>query len=252
MTRGKIPLFKKSFVINLDESKDRLANISKQAALAGVPLQRWPAVNLKKQGINLHALPSMGVGKIIYLSRGGEFQNLGAIGCYLSHKSLYEHLAKEAATETDAKGYLIFEDDVEIPLDFKERLRGIEHYIPDDWDIIYLDKAFPTGYMINDRIARLAKDTTAQRSFGNHAYIIRAKSIGTKILPYLKQMTDEVDIQLNQNMDTLNCYIPIPTILNLNHGLAKNSSIYHKDRKNTGNTSEKEKTKGILGLFGVN
>lgn len=223
-----MPLFLDTYVINLDDSKDRMANIKAKADVAGLKIHRWPAVNLKKPGTNLHELPKIGVGKLLYISRGEKINNLGAIGCFLSHRSVLQHLAEKGTATGKAMGYMIMEDDVDIPPDLFERLEEIRPYIPEDWDMIHLFKILPTGYMVNSKVARLSKDNTALRNYGNYAYIVRHESLD-KIVPLLEHMRDEVDIQLNQHMDTLNCYIPVPPILKTNQELASKSIIANTD-----------------------
>ncbi len=115
-----IPTVDKIFVINLNHNTDRLYNFSVLMSKLDYQFERFEAVNGQLY-------------KPQYLSPG-------EYGCYLSHKSLWEKIAKDP----DLNKAIIFEDDV----DLSEGLEGIEHadvlikhYITHySYDIFYLGK----------------------------------------------------------------------------------------------------------------
>lgn len=108
------------FVINLDHNTDRLHNFSMLMKDLGYQFTRFKAINGQLY-------------KPDYLSPG-------EYGCYLSHKTLWEKIAKDP----DINKAIIFEDDVILG----EGLEGIdhakvliEHYVNQySYDIFYLGK----------------------------------------------------------------------------------------------------------------
>jgi len=89
------------YVINLDESKDRLANITRSLALLGVPFERIPAVAGAR-------LPSRVRDEFLETRRGCRLTP-GEIGCFLSH-----HLAWQTLLSSGQTWATILEDDAVI------------------------------------------------------------------------------------------------------------------------------------------
>jgi hypothetical protein len=90
---GPIPIVD-SHVINMDKSRDRLAEIQASAKQANLPLIRWPAVDgttIKEDDVRRHK-----VSKLI-TRHTAEKKQPGVIGCFLSHKSLLKHLESRSA-----------------------------------------------------------------------------------------------------------------------------------------------------------
>ncbi len=93
-------------VINLEKSKERLAQFKAAAAVAGLDVERWPAFdgrNLKKEDIYKY-----NISELIWRHTQAT-RKMGVIGCWLSHKQLLASLEKRHASSGDI--HLIFEDD---------------------------------------------------------------------------------------------------------------------------------------------
>ena len=74
----------------------------------------------------------------------------GQIGCVLSHLSLMKHFL--------AQGYekaLIFEDDVDLPNNFKELFEERMNYMPNDWDMVFLDYYSSNPSSVNAYVAKM-------------------------------------------------------------------------------------------------
>ena len=201
------PYFKDAYVINMDKYPDRFKRIEENAKGAGFTIKRWPGVEIMEE--HVLSLPEKGIGTLIYTSRAGGKRNLGAIGCFLAHRGLLEHIA----ANPNGTGTFICEDDVEIPPDFLSKLEAVSSEIPEDWDIIYMNKYMIQGTSVSTHILKLNQDLTSSKNMGTWAFIVKNESIKSKILPVLRQMIDELDLQLGRNADTLNMYLITPPIV---------------------------------------
>lgn len=219
------PLFDDAYTITLDKYPERFPRIKANAEEAGIILKKWPGVEVKDEEVL--SLPAKGVGTLIYTARaGGQKRNLGAIGCFLAHRGLLEHIAANPV----GLGTLICEDDVVFPPDFYAKLDAVASEIPDDWDYIFLNKFKVNGKSISTHVMKLEQDLSSSTNMGTWGFIVKNASIGGKILPILSQMTDEIDLQLSRNADKLNTYLITPPIIYL-HNTADESIISKMDEE---------------------
>ena len=172
-------------------------------------------------------LPPQGVGTTNFKDRNLRIFNLGVIGAFLAHRALFKNLAETAANKT---GTLIFEDDVDIPADFYEKLAAVESQVPADWDFIFLDKMYVDATPVSNNIVKLKKDVTATKNWGIWAYIVKNASLKDRILPKLEVMIDVPDIQLARFADVLNMYLLQPTIVKQDARNAPNSVVTELDK----------------------
>ena len=205
---GKSPFFEDAYAVTLDPNSKRYRDIKEFATAAGVPLQPWKGVIVTPE--QKHTLPEQGVGTTHFKDRTGAVFNLGVIGAFLAHRSLFRELAEKAPNKP---GTLIFEDDVEIPADLYDRLAAVQSEIPTDWDVIFLDKLYTVGKPISKNIMKLDKDMTGTKNWGIWAYIVKNASLKERILPKFEHMLDVPDIQLAKFGDTLNMYLIQPSIV---------------------------------------
>ena len=219
------PFFSEAYVINMDMYPDRFKRVEANAKDAGFTIKRWRGVQIKEEDVR--SLPEKGIGTLIFTSRAGGARNLGAIGCFLAHRGLLEHIA---ANYTGV-GTFICEDDVVIPSDFFSKLEAVSSEIPEDWDIIYMNKYMLDTTTVSTGVLKLKPSITANTNMGTWAFIVKNSSIGGKILPLLKQMIDEIDLQISKNADILNLYLIDPPITYLHS--AANESIIEKIDKGT-------------------
>ena len=219
------PYFTDAYVITMDKYPERLPRIRENAEAAGITLKKWSGVEVKEEEVL--SLPEKGVGTLIYTARaGGKRRNLGAIGCFLAHRGLLEHIAANST----GLGTLICEDDIVFIPDFYAKLAEVSQEIPDDWDYIYMNKFKVNGKSISTHIMKLEQDLSSSTNMGTWAFIVKNASIKTKILPLLRQMTDEIDLQLIRNADVLNTYLITPPIIYL-HETADTSIISKMDEE---------------------
>ena len=219
------PLFKDAYAVTLDPASKRYMDIKAFATAAGIPLQPWKGTLITPE--QKDTLPEQGVGTTNFKDRTGAVFNLGVIGAFLAHRALWIKIA----TETDKPGTLIFEDDVEIPPDFYERLAAVQAEVPADWDVLFLDKLYTVGKPVSEHIMKLDKDMTATKNWGIWAYIVKNASLKDRILPKFERMMDVPDIQLASFGDVLNMYLIKPSIVKQDARNAPNSVVTVLDQQ---------------------
>ncbi len=109
----------------------------------------------------------------------------GAVGCYLSHLSIYKKLI-----QSNYKYSIIFEDDVIMAADFYERLLYGLTVIPDDWDILLLGVMCLKCDIEKDYIK-------INRFWGTHGYVVK-KEGAVKLIEYLdKPLSKQIDADMS-------------------------------------------------------
>jgi GR25 family glycosyltransferase involved in LPS biosynthesis len=214
---GDAPLFKDAYAITMNPDSERYKQTEASAKAAGLTLHKWDAVKVDDNMGD--SLMEQGIGSIIF--KGPKMRFKGAIGCFLAHRGIMRHIAKE---DKKAEGTLILEDDVTIPPDFNDRFQKVVKELPKDWDILYLDKVNPKANKVTEHVHKFEKQMTTANNWGNWAYIVRHKSL-KKILALLEFMIDPVDIQLHKFADKLNIYLAVPSLIKLNEKTTMNSNI---------------------------
>ena len=210
-------------VINLDKDEERMTHIKNATATLSLPVERWSATygkeltaeQMAEKGVG-YAMTSSGTGP--YTKRATD-RNLGAVGCFLSHKALIENLA--TMDVPDYYGHLILEDDITIPKNLLTSdgvWASARQRVPLDWDVVYLDIVEPQGKLISAGIMKLKYKSNG--NWGTHAYLVRHGSIKKKILPWLAHMIDAIDEQYNRKFSTWNVYAVVPGIIKLDPALS--------------------------------
>jgi hypothetical protein len=108
------------------------------SANAGIRVEKISAVDASTFVAYKHPNVSLGTAhNIRFKTRRSvyEIDSPGAVGCSLSHFKIWKMLLS-----TSAPAMIVFEDDVEIPRDFKERYAKIMEQTPQNWDIIQLQQ----------------------------------------------------------------------------------------------------------------
>ena len=217
--------------INLDKDVDRRKHMDDHTRRLGM-VERWPAVYGKD--IPIDDMVKLGIGYAMVYSGQGTYseqrkntRNLGTVGCYLSHRTLLEHLATRDVP--DYYGHLILEDDVQVPADFLapgDRWHAIHKTVPRDWDMVYFDISEPKGHLVAPGIMKLQHESgVTMGNWGTHAYLVRHGAIRSKLLPWLTYMNDAVDQQYDRKFNEWNVYAIVPGIIKLNEAQSAESSI---------------------------
>lgn len=161
----------KVFCISLESKKDTWPAIVSKIREQGIRnVEMFPAVNGKAMSSKLEPYLSTWAWKKLTFGEGrkyhAELTSWGAVGCYLSHMSLWTMLANDAEEDE----YLIFEDDVSFDTEFAQTFPKVLAHVPSKYDIVYLDafwsektETIQGNEYINVMLGQF---------FGTHAYII--------------------------------------------------------------------------------
>lgn len=114
-----------AYIINLDRSTDRMAEMARQCEEQGIPFARFPAVDgakLSPQELKRLVTP---------LCRLGCTRSM--VGCALSHMALWRAVVEGGYART-----MVLEDDARLVPQFKQKLRRALADVPPDFDVLLL------------------------------------------------------------------------------------------------------------------
>lgn len=118
------------WVLNLDRSADRWANISEQAKRQGIVLHRWASTD--GAAVGLAALIERGT-----IAANADFIDLAnaasIAGLCDSSVSLWQHLIG-----SDQEWFILLEDDVVLPNNFTQLIEQAWHSLPSDAEVVLL------------------------------------------------------------------------------------------------------------------
>lgn len=199
-------LYDKIYMINLEKRKDRLINFDLRYKRSDfkLPYELFKAIDGKKIDISKH-ITSKTLKEINDVERLGyrkyHYQlTRGAIGCYLSHVTIWKDIL-----DNNIDKALIFEDDINIPLNGKQLIEYHTTNIPEDYDIILLGcNCLNCEKKSNYRIVK--------KFWGTYAYIITRKCI-EKIYNRLFPIKQQIDSELSDLSNELNIYSTITNII---------------------------------------
>ena len=191
-----------TYVINLDRSKDRLKNITKEMNDAHLSFIRWNAFDGSKLNFN----------KLIQKNILNEKNKMmvGAIGCSMSHISLWKEAIKHK------KNILVFEDDIKIPRDFSKKLTVYLNQLPSKWDILYLGASNINGkkYSSNLLIPNIMPNSNSTHNTGMYAMLIHYNFL-QKLIENNLPISGNIDQSIkNKLFQTSNIFICNPPLIN--------------------------------------
>jgi len=201
MTKSK---FDKTYLINLERRPDRLERFMKtyrESDMKNISLSKINGVDGSEIDINKVPLSEVAKGELKQIETTGfrskHYQlTRGAIGCYLSHVKVW----KDIIENEHAHG-LIFEDDVNLPVDINEQIHKSMKDVPKDWDIILF------GFHCKD-CQNMNNYRKVKRFILLHCYAISntavVKILKTKSLFPIQQQIDSYLSELSE--DILNIY----------------------------------------------
>ena len=181
------------YCINLESNKERFYLLDSMAKNAKLSLARFEAIDtrgdlyLQYKNI-IHPIALEDMHQTLWRNKRIHEHGLtpGAIGCYISHMSLY----KEALNRGD-KMIVVFEDDTQIPKNFKEGILEKMKNLPENWDMFLL------GWIPMGKENKLiTKDLYhVHRFILMHAYVITEvgmRKILNLCMPIIKKQVDHV------------------------------------------------------------
>ena len=200
------------YVINMDESKDRLQNMSDQINIIGKPFIRIPAIVGKN--LNLEDIKN----NTNFFCRN--FCSLSMIGIFMSHYKTWQTVLKN-----NDKYALIMEDDCELIPDFQKEVKKVldELFTVDpDFDFLYLSCGGACDIQQDYNIINLFQKYTITNvknknkinntfSFvpevpiGFNCYIVSNNCV-KKLLQYMKIISYHVDVAFLNFQDKFKIY----------------------------------------------
>jgi glycosyl transferase, family 25 len=207
VSKASSSVLPKMYVLNLDRSPDRWSKMSRQMRHAGLDVERLAAVDGRK--LSKEELYKESNLLAMYL------QPRGVIGCYLSHKKFWQKVVDEKLDKA-----IIFEDDVQLVPDFKEKLiNNLERFSKEadtNFDVIMLGaigRVHPEGkdgvggrffsiYIGGKRPLKIINDYRYQprRPAGTHAYMVSYKG-AQKLLKLCSKASYHVDLECWRHLD---------------------------------------------------
>lgn len=197
----------KAFLINLDRSPERLAQMSQRLDRLSRPWQRVSAVDGRALGIHSHPQVSVSA----YMRKHGKQLNPAEVGCYLSHIKALEAFLADADTSVG----LILEDDVSFTDDFQETLEALMK-LGSTWDLVRLS-GFHSGTPVRPLPLTQKRDLCVMlsRQTSSAAYLVNRKAAMLMVehllpmeLPYDHAFDKPWEMQLKARM-----VHPFPTVL---------------------------------------
>lgn len=169
-------LFDNVYCINLDHRKDRWEECNLHFNKHNIKVERFSAINGKE-------VTPEGVGKLLP----------GEVGVIRSNY--------EVVKDAKEKGYqqiVIFEDDVEMDDNFKEKFFSFYSAVPEDWSFIYMGGNHVGGLIpINDKICKM-----------NHSYAIHAICIKNNIFDHILELLKKEKVQVDVTYAQLQSVFP--------------------------------------------
>jgi glycosyl transferase, family 25 len=208
----KMKQFDKIFWINSKNRPDRFNNMKKRLTELGINAERFEAIH---GGEINWTLPEYG---IFYIDKIKKTLNNAEIGCFLSHRAIYEKIKKEGWKKT-----LILEDDALFGGDFIETLNELYDCCL-GYDMLYLgqwnyDKEVVQGEKSAlKKLILTVKNRSvykAERCWLTHAYAVDL-SIIDMLLSQTKNLYGSIDNVLAdiQENNKLKVYAIHPALIN--------------------------------------
>ena len=209
-----LPLFTSIYYINLDKRPEKREKLESDL----IPLKKLTGNIIRFRAIDGETLS--GIDSQIVQGQGAEdlkspdktfglSLTKGAIGCALSHKTIWEEVVK---TKKDL--VLILEDDAVILPTFVPYIAKIISELPEEWDILYLGSG---QYEIETRISsRLAQPS---RIYGLFGYAVNWRG-AKRLLKYCFPLRYQIDTELWLNFKKLKPLMAMPLVIGEKKGVS--------------------------------
>lgn len=145
-----------SLLINLDESRDRLAAATENLGRQGIPFQRVPAVH--GQRLSPQDLAGYDAGRTLRFY--GRALSKSEIGCYKSHLECLRLFLR-----SDKQYCLVLEDDIELQPGTAQLLTDLPDYLDanvPNWDVVNLSRS---ARKLHSSMGHIAEGYEVERAF---------------------------------------------------------------------------------------
>lgn len=184
----------KCWVINLDKNKDRLDRFMQyynDSDLKQYELERFQAIYGKELDIEKYVTAKAYEDLLVNEKNNHRTKHYqltrGAVGCYLSHSTLYEKLLKDDKHDY----YFIFEDDAAVLPKVADRINLAIQKAPSDWDIIL----FSPIYEVEKHVGTYVREP--EHFWGLIGYAINKKGAAQFIEEFHKK---KISMQIDSKM----------------------------------------------------
>lgn len=201
------PLFTSIYYINLDKRPNKRSQIETQVT----PLKRLTRDTIRLSAIDGTRLAGVDPRIVTFQGRRdlinpskkfGLSLTKGAVGCAMSHKLIWEDVAKNKKDLV-----LILEDDAVILPDFRQKISSIISELPPKWDILYLGSGqYTIEKSISPHLARPSK------IYGLFGYVINWRG-ARRLLKQCFPLRYQIDTELWKHFPTLKPLISVPFII---------------------------------------
>lgn len=127
----------------------------------------------------------------------------GVVGCGLSHSLLWNVALRKKFQE-----FIVFEDDVTLPDDFRERFDASYYELPYDWGIFYLGGGERHESYVKTKVS---EHLCRYAPTGTYAYMMRHEKISLFIAAASQNLID-LDIRMQEVSSLIPFYIADPVI----------------------------------------
>ena len=212
--------------ISLDRRMDRWEKFRESAAAARLRVQRFSAVNARDfegGGIRHPDISLLTAHNIKYKKRRSHYEidKVGAVGASLSHFACWR-----ALLASSAPAMIVFEDDIELPRDLRDRLAVVMRELPADWDMIQFHwKEAADGRFDCKPVAR-SKWQTCESLMGAFAYMISREG-ARRLLEKAYPIELHVDAYMNFMAHIGYIRILWHPLINIRHIDSSDSDIEH-------------------------
>lgn len=196
----------KMFCLTLKDTPKRREYAEQHFKNHNIDVEMFYGINGKKFGLNTH-IPYMDDQPNWIPDNGSvHFISSGHIGCIMSHYILWKVL-----TYLPYEEIIIFEDDVILCDNFKEKLIEYKSGLPDDWQYVFIGHCCLPS---NEYIIKISENivTTVHPPMCTHAYMIKKSSLMT-LIETNSLAWSHIDIQIQKrSLKLLKHYVFLPPL----------------------------------------
>ena len=192
----------RTFCVTLRETPKRKEEAIKYFEQVGLKAEVFDGIHGESFGLKTN-IPNYNI-----LQGREYFITQGAVGCILSHLTLWNILLHQPEDE-----FLIVEDDVKLCDDFYEKFAKFKLELPEDWEIAYLGYLLPSGESV-DAAAHVSENVVICTPMCTHAYMVKKSALKT-LIETNQLAWSPLDIQIGErSLPKLNHYaskVPLVT-----------------------------------------
>jgi GR25 family glycosyltransferase involved in LPS biosynthesis len=202
----------RTFYITLKETPLRYRSFIESANLAGISAEPFFGIFGKKYGL------SAKYPNILESSNDKMFLTDGAIGCTLSHLTLWKTLSILPENE-----FFILEDDALFVDRFKEKFQSIYEKLPPNWEFVYVGW-IPFGHDVSPII--VDEGISIRLPSATHAYMVK-KSALEKLIDAVVPIQSPLDLTLiHKLLPSINYFVCDPSLVSQKSYLNTNDAIW--------------------------